>query len=1518
VGEQFTNTSNFYNLIVDNNGIAVNTNYTTKSNVGDEYAFYVDGNMKSTGIIAGKQVIIDGVPLTNTTTVAPVYIYASNIYDSNIWASNVVPSLSNMITNIISSSIGSAAADASFWSLSTGESQNIYYPGKVTIGNNLAGQLNSYALNIQNATDLTIDHAHLNIQNTQLAQFRVSIIGADPASPAIVNTCPGVPIEFHASRNQGYFSSVYRQSYYNNNGIWLCNVPTQVPIYTTVGQSPHMAVDVNGNVGIHTSTSIPINFYQRRRIGNSESAIVLSSIAERPALYVDGSVFASNIVIYDADRNAPANIDDIYVRRLGVSLLANQIIPGPFADGYFQFTSNMSIMGATEEKYALTVYGDAHITRRLQVDCNINTYLSTTDELIVRNYAGFCNDVIAGRDLIVTDSLRLKGGIWTEYTTPLGCNSWCQIQFQVAGAALSNINYIGQGITTPGRLGVGINPNLDAVNSQMVVTKRSSDIFELELRDLADPFMKKVGYIGHRKSTIFPNDGSLIIATPYPLDVNYNFGYTAPKQNIYFYPAADFSPTAPEILTSNSPPTLGICADRRVGINTYEPSANLHVEGSVYISSNIAIADPYSGQRVTMGIWKIINTNTLVYNDPSAPYVGVNTLADKRYGMNVSGGIKADGYYTPKNQLIAPFLSSSSNALAIALRPDQTGDIIGAFTYNNIGIGVGSPMYPLDIKNIYPPSVNPTFDKTTALNIRSSDYSRTIGMTINGWATQVNDAGISRQELFLFSKSNVAERAVWSQYSPITNKYQTVIGAPVDALVSPTYNHPDQTAALTVGGNLAVLGNVNITGKYMVKGAMYVNCNLVSDPVVLEVDDVFIGGNDIYLRPGPATVADTFWNKVVTVGYTTARRFLERPETSVFRVYQEDSASPSIAKFSSACPNGLIDISSTTNTLRFGIYEGRFSFLDESYLSYMSFNKSADGSERYVGYNITSPTAQVHLQTIGTGTNMIRLSKLIDGDNGGVAPEIEFEKVTIDNFAPATKWTVHGPDSSYNQKLSLLYTGSNDTTYDERKELFTFSSTGCVGVGNTQPEYGLDIRGTGTSATLRIHSTDGGGSNAPSPQLVFLSGCNLFGVDDYTDYRFYAHDKIFKIDQQSSSGNIQSVLYFSKEGRVGVNTDVTETYTMTVGGTINITDKLYLKGVEMFAIGTSVKDETIKGLSITLLPSTKNPGSRGIVINNETLKPSDLFHMYSGEDANFITFDSIFTEANVNFRNKTSQVWRTGMDNNEFYYEYNPYLGNLGINGSEHADFTRGFRLTALDTATTEYNLAIPGHLSLSTTATAAYIPSIHLSHYGTLAAADISFNTSGLTLVSSSNIGLGTTAPVAAVHVYNKTLTANKARVFQITTSNADAAIMVTADGYVGLGTTSPTTPFTVNVPSLFVPQANFTSNVYFGANTDTFGNAYVHGNTVTDSDRRLKTNLKVIDNALERVCALSGYTYNLVETGEEALGLVAQEVQEQFPELVKNHNGILGVSYGNMVAVLVEAIKTLHKNATKAAAVY
>jgi hypothetical protein len=91
--------------------------------------------------------------------------------------------------------------------------------------------------------------------------------------------------------------------------------------------------------------------------------------------------------------------------------------------------------------------------------------------------------------------------------------------------------------------------------------------------------------------------------------------------------------------------------------------------------------------------------------------------------------------------------------------------------------------------------------------------------------------------------------------------------------------------------------------------------------------------------------------------------------------------------------------------------------------------------------------------------------------------------------------------------------------------------------------------------------------------------------------------------------------------------------------------------------------------------------------------------------------------------------------------------------------------------------------------------------------------------------------------------------------------------------------------------------------------GSLYAEGDVVAYSDVRKKTDIVTIDNALEKVINLRGVYYTRIDDAARGrqTGVIAQEINEVLPEVVTYAADVdeYGVSYGNIVGVLIEAIK-------------
>jgi len=131
-----------------------------------------------------------------------------------------------------------------------------------------------------------------------------------------------------------------------------------------------------------------------------------------------------------------------------------------------------------------------------------------------------------------------------------------------------------------------------------------------------------------------------------------------------------------------------------------------------------------------------------------------------------------------------------------------------------------------------------------------------------------------------------------------------------------------------------------------------------------------------------------------------------------------------------------------------------------------------------------------------------------------------------------------------------------------------------------------------------------------------------------------------------------------------------------------------------------------------------------------------------------------------------------------------------------------------------------------------------------------------------------------------------------RITWSNTTEIMRVTGDGCVGIN---------VNNPSY---------ELHVG------GTIFATGDIAAFSDKRVKSNIEVIENPLTKIQQLTGYTFDMLDSNTSLktkitpkyTGLIAQEVEKVIPEVIhRDDNGHLSVAYGNLAGLFVESIKEL-----------
>ena len=277
--------------------------------------------------------------------------------------------------------------------------------------------------------------------------------------------------------------------------------------------------------------------------------------------------------------------------------------------------------------------------------------------------------------------------------------------------------------------------------------------------------------------------------------------------------------------------------------------------------------------------------------------------------------------------------------------------------------------------------------------------------------------------------------------------------------------------------------------------------------------------------------------------------------------------------------------------------------------------------------------------------------------------------------------------------------------------------------------------------------------------------------------------------------------------------------------------------------------------------------------------------------------------------------------------------GNMGI-GTTTPRSSAGFQTLGINASTAPIlDLFVANTRTATFSATSA---SVNVNAVTAIPLTFLTNDTIRATIDSSGNMGVGTTTPQA-----------------KLVASNGGAAGLEFFANYPGggLGTYilsfNRSTSAYVNIAYDALLHAFYTSggekmrlSAAGGLSVNTtadpgLGAIYATGNiTAYYSDERLKENITPIENALAKVNAISGVTYNgndlAAEYGyddrSQQVGVLAQEVQKVLPEAVKhapfdiatNDDGVeysksgetyLTVQYEKLVPLLIEAIKELTK---------
>jgi len=200
--------------------------------------------------------------------------------------------------------------------------------------------------------------------------------------------------------------------------------------------------------------------------------------------------------------------------------------------------------------------------------------------------------------------------------------------------------------------------------------------------------------------------------------------------------------------------------------------------------------------------------------------------------------------------------------------------------------------------------------------------------------------------------------------------------------------------------------------------------------------------------------------------------------------------------------------------------------------------------------------------------------------------------------------------------------------------------------------------------------------------------------------------------------------------------------------------------------------------------------------------------------------------------------------------------------------------------------------------------------------------------------VGLGTASPTGRLDVISETTTNdayNPSAYFGVTTGGGQGGVIgsrtLAANSTQGLYIHSPnsttisggeslrfhvgTLPATATATTTERMRIDSSGNVGIGVvpshKLHVSGDIFATGNVTAYSDIAIKDKITQVSGALLMTEMMRGVTWTRKDTGERQVGVIAQEIKKVLPEVVTEKEGAIGVAYGNIVGVLIEAIKEL-----------
>ena len=1010
-----------WNLLVNSEGVAVNTSRSASSNFLDsQTSLFVDNNIYCSGIIKANGLELNNIVIDNTDPLTSSLIREFIISANKISANQP-----------FQAGVDTSYEDVYNFNYNI---KNIYSPSFLTLGGYVDTYVNTHPLNIVSNANNKADSLHISIRNDvnnndEPCKFSMGIIGGSNISPAIISTTSGMPLEFHVSKNSSDINKLYEQQ--------------SLPQYINKEDFPALAIDSNNNVAVGINKTTKKTFTRNSLYNGIIFSDEINS--EETRLEVNGLASFNDILMYDYYTNTQKHLDEIYIRSSGISVInSTQIKEGDFLGNNYTF-NNISI----KDKINTNLID---VTGNLNVANNVNTKsLLVNENASFSGHVNFDNDVNFNNvENITINKLNINNDIYigNKRITPIDINDpftgygtysksedgsnyfFVYVHSNIASLdANCNINF-------PKKMGIGLRPSdgFDGILNIIKDTTETSNNFDITMKNTIEnkDYIANIG----RLSRLDYGDNSLIINTNKVPEKN---------NNIYFYPSTDMSEITSNYYLPNirnTPPTLSL-NNKRVAINKYAARVGyeLDIEGKIAANSyHLTINNEM--YRTSSFLYQEKNFFNLYDSKTDKFCVNYNNLtsyATNMKGFNVKGGINSDKYYLNNNEIESLQKTNTNEAF-------YTNKKI-ALGWNGEDVNV-----PLQIRN------NTTNDNNFSViriyrgvrgggannnadysGIDICEYDRYLNNDRNAerWFiyknhtyNDLNSRNVQRigplQIGYIDKDIKPKTYGMSFYYDSITSNYHIDVN-------NPEINYDDKSA-MSIYGDLNVHGNINIIDNFgsnynfklsnlsnLTKITQYIttinnsadnNENNTNDDI--ENNDIKYNGNNILLTPNNSVIVDSIDKNAIPI------------------IVKQDNSNFSVAKFITYADN---NITNNSAKIELGIYNSNFSITDDNYEMINNVNKMVMFELRSDD-NIETNFSMSYYND-GYYRNFYNYKNSID-DNGnltgssthiGIGNNINNNSNVTLHIDDINKYGIQITNNNYAPAINLLYTGATNNIY---------------------------------------------------------------------------------------------------------------------------------------------------------------------------------------------------------------------------------------------------------------------------------------------------------------------------------------------------------------------------------------------------------------------------------------------------------------------------------------------------------